>query len=74
MIEDGVQGFLVKVGDVSTLTERLQTIVGDTELRARMGAAARRRYEEEFTIDRFADRLADVWEAAMHAPARRAAA
>ncbi len=60
-IDDDVEGFLVDVGDIDALTERITTILEDPARRARMSRAARERYERDFTADRFADGLAAIW-------------
>jgi len=36
-VRDGVTGFLVPDGDVEALAERIETLVGDPELRWRLG-------------------------------------
>ncbi len=51
MVDDGVTGYLVPVGDQAALTARLTELVAEPERRARMGAAARRRLEDRFTLD-----------------------
>lgn len=43
VMDDGVEGFLVERGDHLDLARRLAHLLGDAELRGRMGAAARRR-------------------------------
>jgi len=58
-VVDGVTGFLVPPDDVDALADALGQLVGDSELRTRMGAAARARYEEHFS----AARLARTYEA-----------
>lgn len=45
---EGETGFLVPVGDVAALAERLERLLGDEDLRRRMGRAARRRAEAHF--------------------------
>jgi glycosyltransferase involved in cell wall biosynthesis len=57
IIEDGITGFLVKKGDSAALGDRLCQLLGDTQLRQRMGRAAREKYLNEFTPQRFAERL-----------------
>lgn len=42
VVRDGVNGFVVPPGDSVALAERLARILGDAELRARMGEAARK--------------------------------
>ncbi len=50
-IEDGVTGLLVPPADVQALRAALERLLGDAELRARLGAAARRQVEERFSSD-----------------------
>jgi glycosyltransferase involved in cell wall biosynthesis len=50
LVEDGVSGFVIPPGDLETLTGRLGTLLGDPDLRARMGEAGRARVEAEFDI------------------------
>lgn len=52
-VVDGETGFLVPHGDVGALAERIQRILGDEALRARMGSAART-FAERFSWDRAA--------------------
>jgi len=54
VVEDGVSGLVVPAGQVEPLEAALARLLADPDLRSRMGAAARRRYEELFTIERFA--------------------
>jgi glycosyltransferase involved in cell wall biosynthesis len=62
-ITEGASGFVVPRGDSRTLTDRLAGLVGDASLRRRMGDAARRRYEAEFTFTRMLDRTLAVYDA-----------
>lgn len=45
MVEDGVDGFLLPPGDPAALTRALRSLVDDPALRAKMGAAGRRKSE-----------------------------
>ena len=54
IVEHGVSGLLAEPGDVSSLSACLQQLVADPQLRARLGAAGRRRYEAAFTSDAMA--------------------
>lgn len=47
-IEDGVTGFLIPVRDAGALADKLNALLSDDTLRARMGAAARAKAEREF--------------------------
>lgn len=58
LVEDGVTGFVVPPGDMLSLAERLDQLLGDPDCRARMGAAARARVEEDFAIGKEAQWLA----------------
>ncbi len=51
LVEDGVTGLLVPPGDAAALRAALERLLGDPELRARMGAAARERARERFSWD-----------------------
>jgi glycosyltransferase involved in cell wall biosynthesis len=48
---DGANGLLVKPGDSAALAATLQRLVGDPELRERLGAEARARVEREFSLE-----------------------
>jgi len=51
VVEDGVTGFVVPLGDVDALADRLMALARDAELRERMGAGARARIRNGFTRD-----------------------
>jgi glycosyltransferase involved in cell wall biosynthesis len=63
LVEDGVTGYLVPPRDPLALSSALLRLVGDAELRAAMGDAARRRIMEHFTLDRTAAMMRDVLQA-----------
>jgi glycosyltransferase involved in cell wall biosynthesis len=50
VIEDGVTGIVVPVGDLDALTAAVRRLIGDPALRRRMGAAARARCETHFSL------------------------
>ena len=54
VVADRETGVLVPPGDVPALGTALVELLADPELRARYGAAGRRRYEERFTAQRMA--------------------
>jgi glycosyltransferase involved in cell wall biosynthesis len=60
-VTHGVEGLLTS-GDPSDVADALQRLMGDPALRARMGAAARRRYETEFSALGMADRVARIYD------------
>lgn len=51
-IVDGETGLLVEPGDEPGLARAIASLAGSAELRERMGAAARRRFEECYTAER----------------------
>jgi glycosyltransferase involved in cell wall biosynthesis len=54
ILEDGVSGILVPVGDVDRLAEGIRRLLEDPEMAARLAAAARQAYAERFTAERSA--------------------
>jgi glycosyltransferase involved in cell wall biosynthesis len=60
-VRDGETGYLVPPAQVGPLRDRLRTLLNDSGLRARMGAAGRQLYEREFTLDRSVSRTLDVY-------------
>lgn len=51
MVEDGVSGILYEPGDEVALAAALERLWRDPEMARRLGTAARRRYEERFTLE-----------------------
>lgn len=50
IIDDGETGYLVPERDVEAMAARLVTVSNDVALRARLGAAARRKMEQQYDI------------------------
>ena len=59
-VEDGVTGFVVDPTDAGAVAGALARLLADPATARRMGAAARRRAEEDFAYDRLAARLAPL--------------
>lgn len=72
-VHDGVTGFLVAPGDVSALADALRRLVDDAVLRERMGAAARARVLECFSVDAMVDGNLAVYREVLQARAARSA-
>jgi len=65
VVSDGVDGFLVAVGDVPALAARAVEILADPGRLCRMGAAARARALERFHVDRIVPRYEAHYEAVL---------
>ena len=63
LVSEGVTGFVVPCGDDQALHDRLDSLVVDHELRARMGANARAKAEREFSLDRLVSETLDAYRA-----------
>ncbi len=61
LISDGENGFLIEPGDVNTLIKRLQQLLGNPELRIRMGKAGRQRYVENFRFEQMVQKTIEVY-------------
>lgn len=64
IVEDGRSGLLFPPGDVDALAELLRRVVGDPELRQRLGRAARER-AKAFAPDAVAQRVLEGYELAL---------
>ncbi|MEL6980836.1 MAG: glycosyltransferase [Actinomycetota bacterium] len=61
LVEDDQTGFLVRPGDPDQLADRIGRLVGDPELRARLGTNGRNRVAAEFDADAEATRLGTLF-------------
>jgi glycosyltransferase involved in cell wall biosynthesis len=59
--QDGVTGRVVRAGDADALRAAIVGMLADPGGLASMGAAARRRVEDEFTSERLRERLRDLY-------------
>jgi colanic acid/amylovoran biosynthesis glycosyltransferase len=64
-VDDGVTGMLVPAGDVAALRVALERLLGDAGLRKRLGGAARKKAEREYSFDAAATALVAVYEEAL---------
>jgi glycosyltransferase involved in cell wall biosynthesis len=60
-IEDGTSGVLVPVGDRTAIADGLVSLARDPARRAALGAAARRRIGEHFTVEHTLDRCERIF-------------
>jgi glycosyltransferase involved in cell wall biosynthesis len=63
-VQHGVSGFLVPVRDAAALADALALLIGDADLRRRMGAAAREFALAQFGQEHIASAVLDVYERA----------
>jgi len=61
LVRDGETGLLAPASDAAALADALAKMLGDASWRARLGAAARRRAEENFSVRHQMDRLLGLW-------------
>lgn len=60
--------FAVSHGNACALRERLSALLRDPQLRARLGAAGRRRFEAHFTFERMLEKTLEVYKEVLAAP------
>lgn len=65
---DGETGFVVEVGDVKAVADRLCQLVENPLLRQMMGQKARERFLELYTAERANRKLAELFEAVLREP------
>lgn len=61
-VVDGETGLLIPPGDVPAMAKSIVTLLESPTLARRLGAAARRLIEQQFSIDRMTDATAKVYE------------
>lgn len=62
IIEDNKNGFLVPVGDVKALTEKIQEVIENETLYKKMCIEAEKTYEEKYTFDVFKNKILNYYE------------
>lgn len=66
-VRDGETGFLVPPNDIDALTDALEKLMRDRDLRVRFGQAARRRIEQNFSIEATIQPLIELLDNSAHA-------
>ncbi|MHC0552826.1 glycosyltransferase [Salinicoccus sp. CNSTN-B1] len=56
MIDDGKNGYLIKKGDIDTLSEKMVSMLKDPEKTREMGKEARYKMDEKFNIDSYREK------------------
>jgi glycosyltransferase involved in cell wall biosynthesis len=62
IIEDGVNGLLVKTQDADDLAEKITQVIREPALRERICRANRRRFEDFYTHEHYGNRMVDVFQ------------
>lgn len=65
VVEDGVDGLLVEPENVEELAAALERLMGDPGLRQRLGDAAKRRIEREFSAEAYVNHYGELVAAAL---------
>ncbi|MCJ8283527.1 MAG: glycosyltransferase family 4 protein, partial [Rivularia sp. ALOHA_DT_140] len=60
LVENGVSGYIVPAGDRKSLTQNIEKLLNDSELRAKFGTTARKKVETEFNINLEAKKLYQI--------------
>jgi glycosyltransferase involved in cell wall biosynthesis len=68
LVADGVTGLLTPPGDAAACALALEKVLGDAGLRERMGAAARRRAVERFSVVQATEALLALWREVLVCP------
>ena len=61
VVDDGESGFLVEVGDIEALADRLEQLARDPELRARLGKTGRKRVVPRYRVERLVDDIDELY-------------
>ncbi|WGR90746.1 glycosyltransferase family 4 protein (plasmid) [Bradyrhizobium sp. ISRA443] len=61
VVRNGVDGFLVSKNEITEAADRLAELARSTELRRRMGAEARGRFLNEFTVEKVSETIASLY-------------
>ena len=62
MLADGIEGWIIARADVAAAVERLVDLASATDIRRRVGEAARARIARDFSIERMVDSYARLYE------------
>ena len=61
LVEDGVNGYLIPPKDPVALAEKLEVLIGNKEMRQIMGAAGKRKFEENFDAATMVKRIEKLY-------------
>lgn len=69
---DRVNGFIIPKASPDAIAEKIVCLLRDDDLRRHMGQASRERFLKHYTLDRWGDRMLEVFEQALDEQSRRA--
>ena len=61
VVDDSEIGFLVEVGDIEALADRLEQLARDPGLRARLGETGRERVVPRYRVERLVDDVDELY-------------
>ncbi len=61
LVADGKTGFVIKPGSVNELVEKLEVLIVNQSLRKKMGEAAKKRFDGQFSIERSNEKLLAIY-------------
>jgi len=62
VVDDGENGFLVPFKDIAILTNVMERLLNDPDLRQRMGAVGRQKVLREFSMEQIAEETLQIWD------------
>lgn len=60
-IDSGLDGILIKAGDIDALVDAIDTLLSDSELREKMGIAARNKIIKKFSAEKILPQIEDMY-------------
>lgn len=68
VVDDGVTGIVTEPGDAEGLASSVRRLLDDQALRTRLGTAARKRFDERFSLERSAARMVELYRSICASP------
>ena len=62
IVDDGVNGFLVPKMNVDVLADKIELLLKNRTLVEKMGKAGRLKYERQYTLEKFENRMVEILE------------
>lgn len=66
IVEENKTGLLAQPKNVESLSEKLEILINNPELRKKMGEAGRKKYEQEYTLNKFEVKLKSILKAILN--------